>query len=196
MDEQYTQKIEELLQTGISQFDEKDFAKSLASFSEVYQLANNAKDWVNVSFAAAWLGCVYREQGDLVSAKSYFQERLNWAQALDDFKAKWQVLDWMDQVAEQEGKFADAIHYYQAQLILVPLYGIEKNFEVETADRIGYLYFSAQNYALAIDYLHRSAMLAKELSWDKWRANNYSMLANEAQILGERVKVPLVVASR
>ena len=53
MDEQYTQKIEELLQTGISQFDEKDFAKSLASFSEVYQLANNAKDWVNVSFAAA-----------------------------------------------------------------------------------------------------------------------------------------------
>ncbi|NEQ34777.1 MAG: tetratricopeptide repeat protein [Okeania sp. SIO3I5] len=184
MDATYTQKIEELLQIGTNQYNQGEFANSLATFWEFYQLANQAKDWVNLSFAVAWLGCIYREQGDFDSAQKYFQERLNWAQVLDDFSAKWEVLNWMTEVAEREGKLADAIGYSEAQLILVRLHNIEASFEIEIVDRIGYLYFAMTNYAIAIDYLKHSAILAEKLSRDKWRANNYYTLAGCYQVLG------------
>jgi len=178
MDEAYAQKIEELLEIGRGQYNEGDWENSIASFSEIYQLSNRAKDWVYVSFAAAWLGCAYREKGDFDSAQNYFQERFNWAQVLDDFSAKWEVLNWMAELAEKQENLEEAIDYYQGQLILVRLQNISADFEIKIVDRIGRLYFSRKNYALAIDYLRRSLILAEELSWEKWRASNLYILAD------------------
>ncbi|ERT07777.1 SRP19 family protein [Lyngbya aestuarii BL J] len=178
MDEAYTQKIKELLEIGRDKYNEGDWENSIASFSELYQLSNRAKDWVYVSFAAAWLGCAYWKKGDFDSAQNYFQERFNWAQVLDDFSAKWEVLNWMAELAEKQENLEEAIDYYQGQLILVRLQNISADFEIKIVDRIGRLYFSRKNYALAIDYLRRSLILAEELSWEKWRASNLYILAD------------------
>ncbi|NES98943.1 MAG: tetratricopeptide repeat protein [Desertifilum sp. SIO1I2] len=133
------------------------------------------------SLALAWLGCHYRELGQLEQALKYFQKRYAVALPLGDWAAQKDSLAALIDLSTRLNLSERTIQYYKAQASLFKTLKDYGN-EYTSLYNLALLQFNRQQYQEALIRFERALQPARLLEGDSLQAEK---IANARYMLGQ-----------
>jgi CHAT domain-containing protein/uncharacterized protein HemY len=175
-------KGEILDKIGRIQYNNKAFQEAVSSYSEMLEIAEALPDAgrKTLALALAWLGCSYRELGQLEQSLECFDRRFAVAQELGDRAAQKETLGWLIDISKRLEIFDRTIEYYQIQLdffreLKEPL------SEYSCIYDLARFQFDCQKYQDALSGFETALQIAETLDEDSGKSYK---IANSRYMLG------------
>ncbi|MBD2485541.1 tetratricopeptide repeat protein [Planktothrix sp. FACHB-1365] len=108
------QTINKILPTiGEIYLDNHRYQQAITIHRKMLAISQDVSDTAMESLAVAWLGCDFREMGQLQTAIEWLKKRLTLAETLNDCNAQCETLNWLGNTYKNLAEQEQAIQYYE-----------------------------------------------------------------------------------
>jgi len=152
------------------------YTKSITGFEKInYQ--------EGIFWSSIGLGIVYKNQGNTLLAKKYYEEARQIAEDKNDFILIGICNNNIGNLYNQTGDYENALKYLRLALTSFEK-GSNKKFMSDCLESIGNVYNEYKDYKKAIEYFQRSTVIAEELNDNYRLLSRYANLASSFEATG------------